>query len=301
MIDKLRAVESRYEELCVRSEQPDFYADPQKAAKQLREKNDLEPIVDAYRAYNQTIQDMEDAQELMSDPEMKELGNSYDDRNNTFVVNIREKNLSEDGTPYIIGIRNARDAVIVVTRIGDAMTDETDIEPDIYEAACEIDWKSSFQKGHKFTYIDPLVQTADDFTIVKDANGYYHLNSVSGPMLYVNLGESAPYLAMSDCMAVTDEDAVYLLIDVIYDDDGKPVARTRYNEVLTDYVEARCPNTDVYPLNDDLVLILQRASELKGWADYDNEKSDYLFKDSTTNERIPGADPEIAWMYAVCY
>ena len=73
MLEKLRAVENRYEELCARSEQPDFYADPQKAAKQLREKNELEPIVEAYRSYNQAVRDMEDAQELMSDPEMKEL------------------------------------------------------------------------------------------------------------------------------------------------------------------------------------------------------------------------------------
>ena len=73
MLDKLRAVESRYEELCARSEQPDFYADPQKAAKLLREKNDLEPIVSAFQAYNRAAQDMQDAQELMSDPEMKEF------------------------------------------------------------------------------------------------------------------------------------------------------------------------------------------------------------------------------------
>ena len=73
MLDKLRAVESRYEELCAKSEQPDFYADPQKAAKLLREKNDLEPIVTAYREYNNACRDMDDAQELMSDPEMKEF------------------------------------------------------------------------------------------------------------------------------------------------------------------------------------------------------------------------------------
>ena len=73
MIEKLKAVERRYEELCARSEQPDFYADPQRAAKLLREKNDLEPIVDSYRAYNEAVRDMEDARELMSDPEMKEL------------------------------------------------------------------------------------------------------------------------------------------------------------------------------------------------------------------------------------
>ena len=73
MLDKLQAVANRFEELCARSEQPDFYNDPQKAAAILRERNDLEPIIEAYHAYNQAVRDMEDAQELMSDPEMKEL------------------------------------------------------------------------------------------------------------------------------------------------------------------------------------------------------------------------------------
>ena len=73
MLEKLRAVESRYEELCAKSEQPDFYSDPKKAAALLREKNDLEPVVDAYRSYCQAQQDMDDAMELMDDPEMKEF------------------------------------------------------------------------------------------------------------------------------------------------------------------------------------------------------------------------------------
>ena len=73
MLEKLRAVENRYEELCARSEQPDFYADPKQAAALLREKNDLEPVIEAFRAYNQAEQDMADAQELMSDPEMKDF------------------------------------------------------------------------------------------------------------------------------------------------------------------------------------------------------------------------------------
>ena len=73
MLDKLQAVENRYEELCAKSEQPDFYEDPKKAAALLREKNDLEPIIEAYRAYRRAEQDMADAEELMSDPEMREL------------------------------------------------------------------------------------------------------------------------------------------------------------------------------------------------------------------------------------
>ena len=73
MLDKLQAICNKYEELSAKSEQPDFYADPQRAAKLLREKNDLEPIVEAFHAYNQAQQDMADAQELMADPEMKEF------------------------------------------------------------------------------------------------------------------------------------------------------------------------------------------------------------------------------------
>ena len=73
MLNKLQAVASRFEELCAKSEQPDFYADPKKAAALLREKNDLQPIIEAFQAYNAALRDMDDAQELMSDPEMKEL------------------------------------------------------------------------------------------------------------------------------------------------------------------------------------------------------------------------------------
>ena len=73
MLEKLRAVSDRYEELCAKSEQPDFYADPQKAAGLLREKNELEPVVGAYRDYCRAEQEMNDAQELMADPDMREL------------------------------------------------------------------------------------------------------------------------------------------------------------------------------------------------------------------------------------
>ena len=57
MLEKLQAVASRYEELCAKAEQPDFYADPARAAKLLKEKNELEPIVEAYAALRQSQED----------------------------------------------------------------------------------------------------------------------------------------------------------------------------------------------------------------------------------------------------
>ena len=76
MLDKLNALEDKYIELCARTEQPDFYADPRKAAAYLREQKELEPLVNAYRAYRRAKQDMADALELMSgqnDAELKAL------------------------------------------------------------------------------------------------------------------------------------------------------------------------------------------------------------------------------------
>lgn len=76
MLDKLKLVEEKYIELCARAEQPDFYADPKRAAAYLKEQKELEPIVTAYRAYLRAKQDMQDALELMSgqsDAELKEL------------------------------------------------------------------------------------------------------------------------------------------------------------------------------------------------------------------------------------
>ena len=76
MLDKLRQVESKYEVLCARAEQPDFYADPQAAAQNLREQRELEPVVNAYRAYAAAKKRMAEAQDIMaeeSDPELREL------------------------------------------------------------------------------------------------------------------------------------------------------------------------------------------------------------------------------------
>ncbi len=76
MLEKLKLVEEKYLELCARTEQPDFYADPKRAAAYLKEQKELEPVVTAYRAYCRARQDMRDAEEMMTgqtDAEMKAL------------------------------------------------------------------------------------------------------------------------------------------------------------------------------------------------------------------------------------
>lgn len=73
MFEKLKALSARLDELEARLSEPGLYDDPDRAAKLLRERNELEPIVTAYRAYEAAGQTIAEATELLSDPDMKEL------------------------------------------------------------------------------------------------------------------------------------------------------------------------------------------------------------------------------------
>ena len=66
MLEKLKQLENKYIELSARAEQPDFYADPARAAKFLKEQRELEPIVTAYRAWRACAQNMDDALAMMA-------------------------------------------------------------------------------------------------------------------------------------------------------------------------------------------------------------------------------------------
>ena len=71
--DKLNALENQYAELEARLAAPETYGDPTLVARLNKEQRELEPVVTAYRAYQKRRRDLSDAQELLSDPDMKEL------------------------------------------------------------------------------------------------------------------------------------------------------------------------------------------------------------------------------------
>ena len=73
MLEKLKQLENKYLELSARAEQPDFYADPAKAAKYLKEQRELEPIVTAYRAWRACAQNMDDALAMMAGEQDEDL------------------------------------------------------------------------------------------------------------------------------------------------------------------------------------------------------------------------------------
>ena len=77
MMEKLRAVRARYEELGQLLQQPDVAADPAQYARLMKEYKNLTPLAEACDAYAQAQHTFEGAKELLEEgglePELKEM------------------------------------------------------------------------------------------------------------------------------------------------------------------------------------------------------------------------------------
>ena len=73
MFEKLEAIEKKYEELTKKISDPDVIANQNEWRQYMKEHAEIEPIVEKYREYKKTKQSMDEASEMLSDPELKEL------------------------------------------------------------------------------------------------------------------------------------------------------------------------------------------------------------------------------------
>ena len=73
MLDKLTAIEARYSQIQARLAAPETYGDPALVAKLNKEQAELQPLAETFHAYQRTLEARDQAQALLSDPEMKDL------------------------------------------------------------------------------------------------------------------------------------------------------------------------------------------------------------------------------------
>jgi peptide chain release factor 1 len=76
MLDKLHAVEQRYDDLLALLASPELQADPAEYRKQAKALSEIEPLVEKFREYKTVTRELAEAAELVqqaTDPEMREL------------------------------------------------------------------------------------------------------------------------------------------------------------------------------------------------------------------------------------
>lgn len=157
----------------------------------------------------------------------------------------------------------------------------------------------SIPSGKQITYVDMLNQKA-----VLGSDGYYHLNSADGPLLYINLGENAPKISAYSMLGLSGFGGT-LFGKIFYNEDGTPMVNADGNYVKEDYTNAmiaytvhRDPTTGAYPLNEDLAYMIQQGGEYKGW--YTPDSGTYLFQTELDAGTL-NIDNDLAWMFAVFY
>ena len=125
---------------------------------------------------------------------------------------------------------------------------------------------------------------------VKDDKGVYHLGSVNGPVLYVQLGENP----MESSVNLGYFAEVYML--TVVDALGN---YTYYDTAVQEYVACADEKTGLYPLTDDLKKVLVEYGNVNGWYNMDDPMGTYLFKDAKGN--VLPCNEDTAWMFACCY
>lgn len=211
-----------------------------------------------------------------------------------FAINIKADMIGtgDTGTAVmVLGIDAGENesATLAITRIGEPDWDVSDEPWTTYQKTVELS-QYTLPAGATLKEFD---LKADGYTLVKDDNGWYHLDSATGPLVVMRLGVKSPYL--DDFKTIVEKSRVG---KYFYDEDGKFIRKESYNECLLEYIAVMDEKAGVYPLTDDLKYIIQQRGDHYGW--FDAEGTQYLFRDQN-GEYLKGINPEISWLFPCCY
>ena len=222
----------------------------------------------------------------------------------SFEIEIKDGSVAignQGGTSqFVLGVRTfaTKNCVIKIERIGNATVEMpwTDVHANKNETKKDNYLNSEF--------VDFDVTNPDLKVVFNENDGYYHLNTADGPLVYIRISTAVikgiivegdaqyteyKYLAPFTVMCETGR-----LGKLYYDDNGKIILKESYNEMFKEYAEL-CGTKGVYPLNKQLEEAIKNIGDHEGWFDFDSE-TNLCFKDDTSNVVI-----ENAWLFACCY
>lgn len=203
--------------------------------------------------------------------------------NNSFTVNIKESNL---GASYLLSMNvptGVSSGTLTIQRTGDAQLEWEDLPYEVYNGTyTPAPWTFS---GGGLTYVN-VTTKPENYVLVLGTDGYYHLNSADGPLLYLNLGSD------SSNPAKERETTLYAMLysnrpvvqGTVKDENGNNLSKENYNDLVQKYID--CASSGLYRLTPDLVRILKTQND--NW---------YVWL-ANSNSKV---NKNMAWMANICY
>ncbi|MBQ8974670.1 MAG: peptide chain release factor 1, partial [Oscillospiraceae bacterium] len=91
MLDKLKDIAAKYNEIQEHMEDPSVYADPAVYTRLVKEQKEIEPLATAYNEYMRASADAESAEPLLSDPELRDMAQEEYDAARKRMRELEEK------------------------------------------------------------------------------------------------------------------------------------------------------------------------------------------------------------------
>ncbi len=147
-----------------------------------------------------------------------------------------------------------------------------------------------------------MAGTKEINVVYNEKDGYYHLNTADGPVLYVKITQSTKYLDPFKTIAQLTNIGKYF-----YDENGALLKKESYNDAIfidrnlypnnhnKCYSEVADKKYGVVPLNEELIYILKNAGE-GDW--FKKSSPDYIFDNTTIPADVM---PQNAWLFACVY
>jgi hypothetical protein len=188
------------------------------------------------------------------------------------------------GNTFVIGVDGAvSSAFLTVERAGDP---EHSIEHDPYTPVLDTMHEEYFADCVNWGYegFVPFDMTSSHIPVYNEQDGYYHLDSKDGPLLFMDLKTDTEggFVASFKTICKTSPVSAY-----IYDENGNYSHKESYNGLFSQN------HFEIVPVSRELARAVQNFGKAQGW--FDKGGPNYLFS------AVPNAKEELLWLYACGY
>lgn len=194
-------------------------------------------------------------------------------------------------TVLVIGVDagSAESAVLTIERVGAHQWTVEDEPWDVYAPTVKLA-PYTLPEGAVLANFD---LTASYTLVYNEADGFYHLDSLDGPLVLVQLTEPNKYL--DSFKTILENTAIRRYF---FDENGGFVKKEEYSNCVLEYLEYVDESSGVYPLTEDLKYIIQQHGGYAGW--FDKNSGQYLFVDAN-GMPLSGIQEESSWLFMCCY